>query len=98
MNAVRKPKKTAKSSSKSDNTTSDTQASAAKTSKATAAKTAPAKPTPAKPSPVFSLEPIFSAIRKRLPAARQAEAKAFAESFYKRMEDDEYPHHAPEAW
>ncbi|MEO6102379.1 MAG: NAD-glutamate dehydrogenase domain-containing protein, partial [Pseudoxanthomonas sp.] len=37
-------------------------------------------------------------MRKRLPAARQAEAKAFAESFYLRMEEDEYPHHSPEAW
>ncbi|MET0718980.1 MAG: NAD-glutamate dehydrogenase, partial [Pseudoxanthomonas sp.] len=37
-------------------------------------------------------------MRKRLPAARQAEAKVFAESFYKRMEDDEYPHHSADAW
>ena len=101
MNAVRKPKKTApkknaKPLSKSDSAISGTQVPAAKTTKtpqATAAKAAPAKPAPG-----FSLEPIFAAIRKRLPASRQAEAKAFAESFYKRMEDDEYPHHAPEAW
>jgi glutamate dehydrogenase len=92
MNAVRKPKKTAKSPSKTDKKSGGAKAPAAKT-KVPAAKSAPASSTP-----VFSLEPIFAALRKRLPAARQAEAKAFAESFYKRMEDDEYPHHAPEAW
>ena len=86
MNAVRKPKKTAKSPSK-------TESSAGKASKPPAAKSASVKV-----SPGFSLEPVFAAIRKRLPAARQAEAKAFAESFYKRMEEDEYPHHSPEAW
>ncbi|SDQ29188.1 glutamate dehydrogenase [Pseudoxanthomonas sp. CF125] len=101
MNAVRKPKKTApkknaKPSSKPDSKTSGTQAPAAKTAKAT--KAMAADTAPAKPAPGFSLEPIFTAIRKRLPAARQAEAKAFAETFYKRMEDDEYPHHTPEAW
>ncbi len=48
--------------------------------------------------PGFSLEPIFKAIRKKVPAARQAEAEAFAEVFYKRMEDDEYPHHQPKGW
>ncbi|MEO6519360.1 MAG: NAD-glutamate dehydrogenase domain-containing protein, partial [Pseudoxanthomonas sp.] len=37
-------------------------------------------------------------MRKRLPALRQAEAKAFAETFYGRMEEDEYPHHSPDAW
>jgi len=46
----------------------------------------------------FSLEAIFAAIRKRLPASRQAEAEAFAGAFYKRMEDDEYPHHEPQGW
>ncbi len=46
----------------------------------------------------FSLEPIYAAIRKRVPAVRQAEAQAFAEAFYKRMVDDEYPHHEPETW
>ncbi|KAF1718658.1 glutamate dehydrogenase [Pseudoxanthomonas yeongjuensis] len=86
MNAVRKPKKAAKSPSK-------TESAAGKASKPPAAK--PASP---RPSPGLSLEPVFAAIRKRLPAARQAEAKAFAESFYKRMEEDEYPHHSPEAW
>ncbi|RZA31904.1 MAG: NAD-glutamate dehydrogenase, partial [Lysobacteraceae bacterium] len=61
-------------------------------SKAPAAKSAPAK------AAGFSLEPIFAAIRKRLPASRQAEAMAFAASFYKRLEDDEYPHHSADAW
>ncbi|HSX64844.1 MAG TPA: NAD-glutamate dehydrogenase, partial [Pseudoxanthomonas sp.] len=50
------------------------------------------------PVPSFSLEPIFAAIRKRVPSARHAEARAFAEAFYKRMEADEYPHHSPEGW
>ena len=101
MNAVRKPKKTtpkknAKPLSKSDSAIGGAQVPAARTSKTT--KTTAAGAAQAKPAPGFSLEPIFAAIRKRLPTARQAEAKAFAESFYKRMEDDEYPHHAPEAW
>jgi len=86
MNAVRKPKKTAKSSSK-------VESSAGKASKPPAAKTSSAKV-----SPGFSLDPVFAAIRKRMPAARQAQAQAFAESFYKRMEEDEYPQHGPEAW
>ena len=85
MNAVRKPKKTAKSPSK-------TESAVVKASKPPAAKPATAK------SPGFSLEPIFAALRKRLPVARQAEARAFAESFYRRMEEDEYPQHSPEAW
>ncbi|WP_238394509.1 NAD-glutamate dehydrogenase [Pseudoxanthomonas wuyuanensis] len=53
-------------------------------------------PGPAAPS--FSLEPIFAAIRKRVPSARHAETRAFAEAFYKRMEADEFPHHSPEGW
>src|SRR5512146_854871 len=37
-------------------------------------------------SPVgFSLEPVYTALRKRYPAAGQAEAVAFAADFYKRM-------------
>ncbi|HBK46539.1 MAG TPA: glutamate dehydrogenase, partial [Xanthomonadaceae bacterium] len=46
----------------------------------------------------FSLEPVFAALRKRYPAARQSEAQLFAADFYRRMEDDEFPHHAPEQW
>ncbi|MEO8364677.1 MAG: NAD-glutamate dehydrogenase domain-containing protein [Pseudoxanthomonas sp.] len=86
MNAVRKVKKTSGSTAK-------TESAAAKPGKPPAAKSASVKV-----SPGFSLEPVFAAIRKRLPAARQAEAKAFAQTFYKRMEEDEYPHHSPDAW
>ena len=50
------------------------------------------------PAPTFSLEPVFAAIRKRTPTSRQAEAKAFAEAFYRRMEADEFPHHSAESW
>ncbi|WP_140718713.1 NAD-glutamate dehydrogenase [Pseudomonas sp. Hp2] len=46
----------------------------------------------------FSLEPIFEALRKRYPASRQAEALAFAADFYRRMQEDEYPHHSAEEW
>ncbi|MGH8044186.1 MAG: NAD-glutamate dehydrogenase, partial [Stenotrophomonas sp.] len=50
-------------------------------------------------SPVgFSLEPVYTALRKRYPAAGQAEAVAFAADFYKRMEADEFPHHTAEEW
>ena len=94
MNAVRtpksKPKKPAKTTSKKD--------APAKKS-APPAKGAPAAAkTVATTAPGFSLDPVFAALRKRLPAGQQAQAKAFAEAFYKRMEDDEYPHHTPEGW
>ncbi|RXR07279.1 NAD-glutamate dehydrogenase [Pseudoxanthomonas composti] len=46
----------------------------------------------------FSLEPIFQAIRARTAAGKRDEALAFAEAFYKRMEDDEFPNHSPEGW
>lgn len=68
----------------------------------TAVKTAKNKSAPASnPLPSvagFSLEPVYTALRKRYPAAGQAEAVAFATGFYKRMEADEFPHHSPEAW
>ncbi|MBP3985221.1 NAD-glutamate dehydrogenase [Pseudoxanthomonas helianthi] len=81
----------------------------AKNSTASSAKRAPAKATkaPAKARAAapkqeaaagFSLEPVFAALRKRLPAARAAEAVAFAEAFYKRMEADEYVHHSADGW
>ena len=92
MNAVRKPKKTSKTSS------SKVESSSSKPPAASVRKSSASKAAPAQPGPSFSLEPIFAAIRKRLPAARQAEAKTFAAAFYKRMEDDEYPHHSPDAW
>ncbi|HET6395777.1 MAG TPA: NAD-glutamate dehydrogenase domain-containing protein [Pseudoxanthomonas sp.] len=46
----------------------------------------------------FSLEPVFAAARKLAPAARHAELREFLAAFYMRMEEDEYPHHAPGAW
>nr|WP_281383400.1 NAD-glutamate dehydrogenase domain-containing protein [Pseudoxanthomonas broegbernensis] len=46
----------------------------------------------------ISLEPVFAAVRKRAPAAGQAEAREFLAAFYQRMEADEYPQHAPAAW
>lgn len=46
----------------------------------------------------FSLDPILSAIRKRVSGKSQAETQAFAEAFYMRMEEDEYPHHGADAW
>ncbi|WP_460917538.1 NAD-glutamate dehydrogenase [Pseudoxanthomonas sangjuensis] len=49
-------------------------------------------------TPSFSIAPIFAALRRQLPVAKQAEAVAFAESFYKRMEADEYPLHSAQAW
>ncbi|HYM85284.1 MAG TPA: hypothetical protein VET30_00975, partial [Pseudoxanthomonas sp.] len=75
MNAVRKPKKAAKSTSSKDTKSSDAKPAAAAPRKTAAAKVAAPR------VGSFSLEPIFAALRKRLPAARQAEAKAFAESF-----------------
>jgi len=58
------------------------------------------KPAPAQKALTagFSLEPVYAALRKRYPAAGQAEAVAFAADFYKRMEADEYPHHSAEEW
>ncbi len=93
MNTVRKSKKAAKSTS-----SKNTKSSGAKPPAATPTRKPASSNVAPKPAPAFSLEPIFAAIRKRLPAARQSEAKAFAESFYRRMEDDEYPHHSPDAW
>lgn len=46
----------------------------------------------------FSLQPIHDALKARLPAARREQARIFAEAFYRRMEQDEYPHHSPEGW
>ena len=46
----------------------------------------------------FSLEPVHAALRKRYAAGAQAEAVAFAQAFYKRMEADEFPHHSAAEW
>ena len=68
----------------------------------TAAKTVKNKTKPAESEVAvtagFSLEPVYTALRKRYPAAAQAEAVAFATDFYKRMESDEFPHHSVEEW
>lgn len=68
----------------------------------TAAKTVKNKTKPAESEVAvtagFSLEPVYTALRKRYPAAAQAEAVAFAADFYKRMEADEFPHHSAEEW
>ncbi|AXQ09102.1 NAD-glutamate dehydrogenase [Xanthomonas oryzae] len=45
-----------------------------------------------------TLAPVFAALRKRYPAARQAEVQAFAADLYRRMEEDEFPNHPPEQW
>lgn len=46
----------------------------------------------------LSLEPVFSALRKRYPVAAQSQAVAFASAFYKRMEADEFCLHSAEEW
>ena len=45
-----------------------------------------------------SLESICAALRKRYPASQQPQALAFAAEFYRRMEEDEFPHHPPGEW
>ncbi len=71
-------------------------------SQKSAVKTVKTKPASAQtqlvPATGFSLEPVYTALRKRYPAAGQAEAVAFAADFYKRMEADEFPHHSVEEW
>ncbi|MHC6217673.1 NAD-glutamate dehydrogenase [Stenotrophomonas acidaminiphila] len=67
-----------------------------------AAKSAKTKSQPAAKQSVseagLSLEPVFAALRKRYPAAAQAQAVAFASAFYKRMETDEFGAHRAEDW
>ena len=96
MNAVRTPKKPAKPSKSTSS--KDTSTKSAPRTKAVKAKPSAAKSDAVPASAGFSLDPVFAALRKRVPATQQAQAKAFAEAFYKRMEDDEYPHHSPEGW
>ena len=100
MNAVRSPKKTPKQAPESKAAKAGTSVTPRKTPARKVAvrpETAAARPA-ARASAGFSLTPIFTAIRKRVPSARQDEAQAFAEAFYKRMEADEYPHHSPAVW
>ncbi len=47
---------------------------------------------------VVSIEPIVTALHKRVPKARHAEAEAFAQVFYQRMGEDEYPQHSADGW
>ncbi|HEY1034893.1 MAG TPA: NAD-glutamate dehydrogenase, partial [Pseudoxanthomonas sp.] len=106
MNAARSPKKASKKTSKPE----ASQATKSVTPKATptkkvaarpvqAAKAAKGKAVVAKADDAFSLQPILEAIRKRVSGATaQAEAQTFAEAFYKRMEEDEFPHHSAEGW
>ena len=46
----------------------------------------------------FSLEPVFQAARRQVPAAGQAEMAEFLGQFYRRLLEDEYPQHPPQAW
>ena len=62
---------------------------------ATAAKKATA---PVAAQARFSLEPVYAAARRQAPAARQAELQEFLGEFYRRLEEDEYPQHAPRTW
>ncbi len=43
-------------------------------------------------------EPIMAALAKRVPKARLAEAQAFANVFYRRMDPDEYAQHGADGW
>ncbi len=45
-----------------------------------------------------SIEAVYAAARKRVPAARQAELQEFLAEFYRRLEEDEYPQHPAQAW
>jgi glutamate dehydrogenase len=45
-----------------------------------------------------ALDPILDALRKRTPKAQHVEAETFACAFYKRMSQDELPHHNADAW
>lgn len=103
MNAVRSSKKSAKQAPKA--TVAKTANPATTPKKKTPTRKVTARPDSAatasavvKTTPGFSLQPIFSAIRKRVATTRQTEAQAFAEAFYKRMEADEYPQHNPASW
>ena len=46
----------------------------------------------------ISIDPILAALRKRVPKAQQAQAEAFARSFYKRMSAEDIVLHSPEGW
>src|SRR5690606_2598918 len=44
------------------------------------------------------LEPVLAALRERAPAARQAQAEAFARAFYRRMSAEELEQHSAQGW
>lgn len=46
----------------------------------------------------FSLAPVFAALGKRFAADAQPLARAFTADFYRRMQEDEFPHHSAEEW
>ncbi|MCA1713617.1 MAG: NAD-glutamate dehydrogenase, partial [Gammaproteobacteria bacterium] len=54
--------------------------------------------TPAIRVATFSLKPILDALRKRVPKGQQAQAAAFAQTFYRRMSEDEFPQHSADGW
>ncbi|HJS36480.1 MAG TPA: NAD-glutamate dehydrogenase, partial [Pseudoxanthomonas sp.] len=106
MNAARSPKKASKQKPKP----AASKATKSVTPKATPTKKVAARPVQAAKAAgekgkvktaagAFSLAPILAAIRKRVSgASAQAETQTFAEAFYKRMEEDEYPHHSADGW
>jgi len=62
------------------------------------AKKAGAAAAPATAGGRFSLEAVYAAARRQVPVARQAELQEFLAEFYRRLEEDEYPQHPPQAW
>ncbi|MFT4197051.1 MAG: NAD-glutamate dehydrogenase, partial [Pseudoxanthomonas sp.] len=70
-----------------------------RTAKKTAKGAAPARQAAVRPAAAFSLQPIQDAVRARLGrAGKGGQADAFAEAFYRRMDQDEFPLHSTEAW
>ncbi len=51
-----------------------------------------------RPTDASLLEPIFAAIRKLAGKAGQADAKAFASAFYRRLTEEELPSHDAQGW
>ena len=49
-------------------------------------------------SDAASTKPILAALAKRVPKAKQAEAKVFADAFYRRMSQDEFAQHGADGW
>lgn len=80
--------------------------SSSKPAKAIAPSAKPIPATPPKPraakagasAPAFSLQPIHDALKTLVPSAKREQAKVFADAFYRRMEQDEFPHHSAQGW